>query len=69
MLTAFAISIASGSGTVVKTPTHDQGLKNIFTDVNITLTKLCLQMLTDFAINIANGSGTVVKQQTPDERL
>jgi hypothetical protein len=41
----------------------------VFTDVNITLTKLCLQMLSGFAINIANGSGTVVKQQTPDERL
>ncbi len=37
--------------------------KNIFTNVNLTLTKLCLLMLTAFAISIASFSGTVVKQQ------
>ncbi len=41
--------------------------KNIFTNVNITLTKRCLLMLTAFAISTATGSGTLVKQATHDQ--
>ncbi len=69
MLTAFAISIASSSGTVVNHQLMIKGYKNIFTNVTLTLTKLRLLILTAFAISIASGSDTVVKQPTHDQGL